>query len=88
MIIIRTELKKLRVGEHLTQAEMAEKIGVSVRTYGYIENGKRGGSQEFWRNLQSVFNVPDGDMWQLQKLDERNGKGVRNYRKSTIKPHL
>lgn len=68
---MRTALKQFRVGKHLTQAEMAEKIGVSVRTYGYIENGKRGGNQKFWRNLKFAFNVPDSDMWQLQKLDER-----------------
>ena len=71
VIIIRTALKQFRVGEHLTQAQMANKIGVSIRTYGYIENGKRGGNQKFWRNLQNAFDVPDNDMWKLQKLDER-----------------
>ena len=71
---MRTSLKQFRIGQHLTQNEMAEKIGVSRATYAYVENGKRGGSQTFWRNLKFAFDVPDENMWQLQKLDERGKK--------------
>ena len=49
---------------------MAEKIGVSRATYAFVENGKRSGNADFWNNLQKAFDVPDSDMWQLQKLDE------------------
>lgn len=68
---MRTALKQFRIGQHLKQAEMAEKIGVSRAAYGYVENGKRGGNFEFWDNLQKAFNVADEDMYKLMKLDER-----------------
>ena len=67
----RTALKQFRIGKLLNQAEMAEKIGVSRALYGYIENGKRGGSPEFWDKLQKSFNVPDEDMYKMMKIFER-----------------
>lgn len=71
---MRTALKQFRIGLHLTQAQIAEKIGVSCRTYALVENGKRGGSAKFWGTLQKVFSVPDEKMYPLQKLDEKGDK--------------
>lgn len=68
---MRTELKKFRVGQHLTQAEMATKTGVSRPTYRLIENGERSGSHAFWSTLQRVFNIADEDMFKLMKLEEK-----------------
>lgn len=62
---MRTELKILRIKHHLTQAELAEKVGVSYATYNLIEQGKRKGSTEFWAKLQTAFNLTDAEMWQL-----------------------
>ena len=62
---MRTELKILRIKHQLTQAELAEKVGVSYATYNLIEQGKRKGSTEFWEKLQQVFNITDAEMWQL-----------------------
>ena len=62
---MRTNLKVLRVKQHLTQAEIATKLGVSYATYNLIEQGKRKGSNEFWANLQKAFNLSDAEMWQL-----------------------
>lgn len=69
---MRTELKAFRIRQHLKQEEMAEMTGVSRATYGFIENGARGGSADFWSTLQEVFGVPDADMWKLQKLDRKS----------------
>ena len=68
---MRTELKKFRIGLHLTQSEMAERIGVSRTTYGFVERGERGGTAEFWEKLQKEFDVPDEKMYQLMKRDEK-----------------
>ena len=68
---MRTALKQFRIGEHLKQSEMCEKCGVSRRTYGLIEAGKRSGSAAFWSNLQREFDVPDSEMYNLMKIDER-----------------
>ena len=62
---MRTELKILRIKHRLTQAELAEKLGVSYATYNLIEQGKRKGSTEFWAKLQQAFNITDAEMWQL-----------------------
>lgn len=70
MIKLRTKLKQFRVGTKLTQTEFAEKIGVSRATYSFVETGQRGGTHEFWQAIQDVFNVPDEDMYSLQKLDK------------------
>ena len=62
---MRTALKILRIKHHLTQVEIAEKVGVSYPTYNLIEQGKRKGSTEFWTNLQKAFNLTDAEMWQI-----------------------
>ena len=62
---MRTELKVLRIKNHLTQTQLAEKLGVSYATYNLVEQGKRKGSVEFWGKVQQVFNLTDADMWQL-----------------------
>lgn len=62
---MRTNLKVLRVKHQLTQAQLAEKVGVSYATYNLIEQGKRKGSVEFWGKLQKAFNLTDAEMWQL-----------------------
>ena len=63
-------MKQFRIGLHLTQAEMAEKMGVGRTVYGYVENGRRNGTIPFWNKLQQTFNVSDTEIWKLQKLDE------------------
>ncbi len=69
---MRTELKKFRIGKHLTQAQFAKKIGVSRATYSFVERGERSGGGLFWSSVQCVFSVPDEEMWKLQKLDEES----------------
>ncbi len=71
---MRTALKQFRIGLYLKQSEMAERIGVCRTTYGFVEQGKRSGTAEFWANLQKAFNVPDEQMYLLMKIDEM-GKG-------------
>lgn len=66
---MRTELKVLRTKNHLTQMEIAEKLGISYSTYNLIENGKRRGSNNFWLTLQKVFKLEDGEVWKMQQLN-------------------
>lgn len=66
----RHALYMLRCDNMLTQAEFAEKCGVSCRGYQNIEWGKRNGTAEFWAAVQREFNVPDEKMYALMKLKE------------------
>lgn len=68
---MRTELKVLRVKNHLTQDEMAKKIGVTRVNYSAIEQGRNGGSLDFWDKLQTAFNIPDEEMYALIKPEKR-----------------
>lgn len=67
----RHNLYMFRCDKKLKQSEMAEKIGVSRTTYSFVERGVRGGTAEFWANLQNAFGVPDEQMYSLMKLEER-----------------
>ena len=62
----RQALKVFRVTHNLTQQQMADKLGVSLSTYNFIESGKRRGSQKFWLTLQKEFNLDGSKVWELQ----------------------
>jgi len=63
----RIALKQFRIGKMLTQQEMADKLGVHRMKFVAIENGQRHGDYQFWSTFQNVFEVPDENMWKLQK---------------------
>ena len=67
----RHNLYMFRCDRKLTQDEMATRLGVSRATYSFIERGIRGGTNEFWSKLQREFDVPDSEMWKLQKVQEK-----------------
>lgn len=60
------ELVKLRIDHDLTQKKAADLCGVSAAMYNLIENGKRRGSKEFWHNIQKIYDLDGGQVWQLQ----------------------
>lgn len=65
---MRTEkMKILRINNHMTQSDVAEKIGISLSLYNLIENGKRVGSIETWKKIQKLFSLSDKEMWSLMK---------------------
>lgn len=66
---MRTNLKVFRVKQHLSQAEISDKIGVSRNTYAAIESGIREGRDPFWKGLQEAFRIPDSEMWSLKRND-------------------
>jgi DNA-binding XRE family transcriptional regulator len=66
---MRRELKRLRLHNFLTQAEMADKCGVSRNNYAYIEQGNRAGSADFWFTLQKEFNIPFERLDDMRKVE-------------------
>lgn len=67
----RHNLYMFRCERKLTKGQMAKILGCSRTTYSNIERGLRDGEQKVWSALQREFNVPDSEMWVLQKLEER-----------------
>jgi transcriptional regulator with XRE-family HTH domain len=54
---MRSNLKKARTDAGLTQEQMAERLGISLRHYKYIESGKVVGNVEFWDAMEDLFEI-------------------------------
>ena len=54
---MREKLKAARLGLGLTQQEMADRIGVSLRYYQRIEKGDRDGDFEIWDALEDITGI-------------------------------
>lgn len=67
MCFDHTALKSFRTGQHMTQAEVAEAVGTSVRTY---QKWERGDTTPDGQNLLRIMNWLDiGDVQDLVKFD-------------------
>ena len=56
------KLKKARLEANLSQAELAEKLDLNVRTYGSYERGERDVSTALLRTICQVLNVSSDDL--------------------------
>ena len=54
---MRKKLKEARQKAGMTQKEVAEYLGITVRAYQQIEAGEYQGKIEHWDNLEDLFNV-------------------------------
>lgn len=52
---MRKALKEAREDADLTQQQIAELLGISVRHYRRIESGRSKGSFEIWDNLEDIL---------------------------------
>lgn len=58
MIMFKDKLKQLRIERNLTQADVANAIGVSPATVGNYEQGTREpGNSVIWQNIADYFGV-------------------------------
>ena len=54
---MRKNLKTARVAVGMTQQQMADKLGVSLRHYKYMESGKIVGNVELWDTLEDITGI-------------------------------
>lgn len=54
---MRKNLKEARKAAGLTQQQVADKVGISVRYYQKIEDGSRTGDFGIWDDLEDLFNI-------------------------------
>lgn len=59
---MRFRLKELRQANHLTQEQMAEKLGISIGLYNGLENGKRRMNADYIERSAEVFGVRPSEM--------------------------
>lgn len=61
------KLKIKRIENRMTQKEVAERLGISIPAYSFLESGKRKGRLELWIQIQNLFHISDAEMWQIVK---------------------
>lgn len=66
--VLGSRIKALRCANHLTQEQVAEKIGVSRQKYARIENGMNNITLEILAQIASVLKISVGDITKV--LDE------------------
>ena len=54
---MRENLKAARKAAGLTQQAMADKLGIGLRHYKYIESGRVVGAVELWDKLEDIFSI-------------------------------
>lgn len=54
---MRKNLKETRQKAGMTQQQVADKLGISLRYYQNLEQGSRTGDFEIWDNLEDLFNL-------------------------------
>lgn len=53
----REALKKARTDAGLTQPQVAEQLGISLRYYQNLEAGDRNGDFHIWDDLEDLFGI-------------------------------
>ncbi len=63
---IKNQVKKFRKQEDITQAQLAERVGVSRQTINAIETGKYDPSLELALKLSELFQVEVKELFKLE----------------------
>lgn len=64
---MRENLKRARKAARMTQQQVADKVGITLRYYQNIEEGSRIGSFEIWDKLEELFNIHQRKLRELLK---------------------
>ncbi len=64
------DLKLLRKVKGFTQADMADKLGITPAYYAHIENGRRRVNLDLAHKISLIFNLSIEDIFFPQKLSE------------------
>lgn len=62
---MRKNLKEARKAAGLTQQQMADKIGISLRYYQNLEAGERNGDFEIWDSIEDIIHIHQRILRQL-----------------------
>jgi len=61
----RENLKKARQEAGMTQKQVAEYLGITIRAYQQIEAGEYQGKIEQWDSLEDLFNIHQRELREL-----------------------
>lgn len=66
---MRKTLKEARQKAGMTQQQMAEKLGISLRHYKYIEAGKVVGNIQIWDELEDITGIHQRKLREISTID-------------------
>lgn len=91
-------LKELRKEGHLTQVELAKRLGIGQSSYADWERGKKNPTQENLIKIAQFFNVPldylvgnsnkEDELDNIELLFRMNSKGLTDEEKEIFKREL
>ena len=64
---MRKNLKEARQKAGMTQQQVAEKLGITIRSYQRIENGELLGSIKNWDALEDLFGIHQRELRKNQE---------------------
>lgn len=65
----RQNLKQARLDKGMTQQQVADYLGISLRYYCHIEAGTRGGDFELWDALEDLFSIHQRELREISPED-------------------
>lgn len=67
----RVNLKNARTNKGMTQQQVADYLGISLRYYQNLEVGDRTGDFELWDALEDLFSVHQRELRQIYQADSQ-----------------
>lgn len=71
-VTMRENLKAARKAKGMTQQEMADKLGISLRYYQQIEAGDRTGDFEIWDALEDFTGIHQRTLREINRVTTDN----------------
>ena len=71
---MRKRLRSERIRMRLSQAEMAEYLGITQPAYSMVESGTRAGRKDLWEDLERLFRVDQ----KVLKENSEDNNGIRS----------
>lgn len=66
---MRSKLKQARLDKGMTQQQVADYLGVSLRYYCHIEAGTRTGDYQVWDDLEDLFAIHQRVLREIDPAD-------------------
>lgn len=76
---MRENLKRARLTAGMTQQQMADKLGISLRNYKYIENGAVNGKIEMWDQLEDLFGIHQRVLRSTKQVVDGNSEKISDF---------
>lgn len=69
---MRENLKTARTALGLTQQQMADRLGISLRYYQRVEKGERDGDFEIWDTLEDITGIHQRTLREISPVQADN----------------